>query len=292
VHPFVDCGTAAILAVVRDADGLVFAREFDTSAEVPVESATDDRAKLIAGLHEFANWLEANPWAPIARTSGYLANVRFQVDLHGPGEIGADADVATVDGVRRIADQLGVKADEHLDDRTDVSIEIGSVSYSVIAWHKKGRPAERDAELERLRAENARLQAQVVQHYHSGGWTTGNAPGSCGAQCACGVTFDGFDTYAEAVEMVQQHIADPDGQSFTRADSEPDDPKPVSPARAPLHVGVMDDGGLVDVTAVEPVHYRFGMNPTVCGLKPGMVPKASADRRDVTCLDCLDGMPF
>jgi hypothetical protein len=43
-------------------------------------------------------------------------------------------------------------------------------------------------------------------------------------------------------------LGDPTGLAYSRADDEPDDPTPVSPARAPMHVGVMDDGGLVDVT--------------------------------------------
>jgi hypothetical protein len=120
----------------------------------------DDRARLIAGLREFADFLKANPWAPVTRTSGYLANANFQVDLHGPGPLGADADLDTVDRVRQIADWLGVKTSES-SDRTDASIQIGSVSYSVIAWHKSGRPDERDTELARLRARNAELESQL-----------------------------------------------------------------------------------------------------------------------------------
>jgi hypothetical protein len=40
--------------------------------------------------------------------------------------------------------------------------------------------------------------------------------------------------------------------NYSRTDSEPGDPTPVSPARAPLHVGVVDDGGLVDMTLSKP----------------------------------------
>lgn len=36
----------------------------------------------------------------------------------------------------------------------------------------------------------------------------GGVPGGCGAECACGVTFDGFDTLAEATEFLSRHIAD------------------------------------------------------------------------------------
>lgn len=45
---------------------------------------------------------------------------------------------------------------------------------------------------------------------------------------------------------------DASGMDYTRADSEPDDPTPVSPARVPLHTGgVVDGGQLVDETMPE-----------------------------------------
>ena len=47
--------------------------------------------------------------------------------------------------------------------------------------------------------------------------------------------------------------ADPLGLAYTRADDEPDDPTPVSPARVPMHNGGMTDDGLVDETPAEPV---------------------------------------
>lgn len=43
-------------------------------------------------------------------------------------------------------------------------------------------------------------------HKHIGGSAGG--PGECSAECACGTTFDGFDTHAEAVALLEQHIAD------------------------------------------------------------------------------------
>lgn len=45
------------------------------------------------------------------------------------------------------------------------------------------------------------------EHQHVEGSTGG--PGECSAECACGVTFDGFDTHAEAIACLDQHIADP-----------------------------------------------------------------------------------
>jgi hypothetical protein len=43
-------------------------------------------------------------------------------------------------------------------------------------------------------------------HCQVSGWT--GPPGKCGAQCACGTTFDGFDSIAEAVAQLERHIAD------------------------------------------------------------------------------------
>jgi hypothetical protein len=45
------------------------------------------------------------------------------------------------------------------------------------------------------------------------------------------------------------HGADETGLNYTRADSEPDDPTPVSPARVPLHTGSVVDG---DVLVTDP----------------------------------------
>lgn len=131
-----------------------------TQTVTPTERADElqaKRAHFINGLREFADWLTENPWAPTMRDSGYFQHARLQINLHGPaGDHDATAD--TIARVREIADRLGVKVDESLNDRTDASIEIGSVSYSVIAWHRDGRPDPRDAE---LRARVAELEAST-----------------------------------------------------------------------------------------------------------------------------------
>lgn len=49
---------------------------------------------------------------------------------------------------------------------------------------------------------------EEVEHYHQSASTGG--PGECSASCACGTTFDGFDTVSEAIEQLNQHIANPD----------------------------------------------------------------------------------
>lgn len=44
----------------------------------------------------------------------------------------------------------------------------------------------------------------LVEHYHTGG--AAGLAGENAADCACGVTFDGFDTHAEAVDALNAHI--------------------------------------------------------------------------------------
>jgi hypothetical protein len=102
--------------------------------------------------------------------------------------------------------------------------------------------AAKEAELEKLRAEVAELRAvagdercpdcgeslreiglgtlghipgeicapadEVSEHYETSGWT-GGVDGS-GVACACGTTFDGFDSLAEAGEQLKHHIQNPD----------------------------------------------------------------------------------
>lgn len=122
-----------------------------TSETVQPAEVVDQRAKFVAGLREFAAWVEERPWVPITR-QGWTdhQNVRIQVDLEGQEGL---------DQVWSIGERLGAKVREELDDRTCVDVRIGAAAYTVIAWHRDGRPGE----LEKLRAELAELKAQAGQ---------------------------------------------------------------------------------------------------------------------------------
>lgn len=48
------------------------------------------------------------------------------------------------------------------------------------------------------------ITALDAEHYESGGW--GGVPGECGAECACGAAYDGFDTLGEAIAMLREHV--------------------------------------------------------------------------------------
>lgn len=115
--------------------------------------------------------------------------------------------------------------------------------------------AQKDIELERLRTRVAELESRaagvtpepIAEHYETGGWK-GEGAGTCGIECACGVTYDGFDSLAEAKLQLSWHIADPSGQDYGRADTaDQADPTPTGP-REPLHTGGMTEQGLVDET--------------------------------------------
>lgn len=154
------------------------------------------RAAQVAAIHEFAEWLAANPDMPVPTLS-------FHRHLHDSD----GTETENLDTVRNLAVGLAVGTDEHLDDRTVLRVKVNEhVWYEVFAWHKGGRG--NIGELARLRARIAELEGTT----------------------------------------------DPDatGLTYTRADSEADDPTPVSPARVPLHTGSVVDGDVLVTDDPEP----------------------------------------
>lgn len=152
-----ELGDAAVLAVCRDERGLVYSRDFGADMGILVERPTDERAARIAEIRQLADWLERNPWVPMP----YGIDAWQQV---GNEEIRDDlSPAAGLHLVREVADRIGVEADESAHDHTEVRIKFGKrTEYKLLSWHKAGRPGAvdpRDAELERLRAENAALKS-------------------------------------------------------------------------------------------------------------------------------------
>ncbi|GIF14833.1 hypothetical protein [Actinoplanes teichomyceticus] len=183
------------------------------------------RASQISALHDFAHWLAANPDVPLP------------IDIFGQKQMAhpnfADG-ISPAEGLTRVRDfaaRHGVEVDESKPDRTSAEVRFGIVRYSLLTWHEDGRPGvpdERDAEIERLRAEVAELRA--------------GRSSRCGGDCTLPAGHSGEHAFRDDL-----------GLTYTRADSEPDDPTPVSPGRggAPA-VGAVTDGGLVDETPDEP----------------------------------------
>jgi len=48
-------------------------------------------------------------------------------------------------------------------------------------------------------------ETMTARHYEASGWK-GVEPDSCGVACACGVTYDGFDSLADAAQVLSVHI--------------------------------------------------------------------------------------
>jgi hypothetical protein len=192
-------------------------------AEEPVRVLTADelaairkqaeRAQRIADIRAFADWLEANPWVPMPH--------HLYGSKHVNGLAGELDDVAALATVREIATRLGVETDESADDRTRMKFNVGRFEYSLLAWHKDGRPVEAAPVVEDERCGTCGESLREI-----GRGTLGHVPGE-----ACAPVDDlGF--------------------GYSR---ELDDPTPVSPARGgPVHRGgVVDGGQLVDETPAE-----------------------------------------
>lgn len=130
-----------------------------TDPTVPPADDAAKRSAAIADLRAFADFLARNPWAP-------LPQANLQADLQENADDFWNGGAAGVAELRRIADAMGEKPEEHLTDRTQVKRQFGGLQYQVITWHTAGRPDERDprdVELERLRAEVAELRAAAVR---------------------------------------------------------------------------------------------------------------------------------
>jgi hypothetical protein len=203
-----------------------------------------------------------------------------------------------------------VFASRQVDGDSGAGVELVAYAY------RKAEPAE---------------PAPVAEHYEARGWKgEGDGTGTCGVQCACGVTYDGFDSLAEASTFLALHIADPAGQDYGRADTaEADDPTPVSGGRIQPHTGEMvgttRDARLVEADAPEPEGrvigraavdtteaddsesgFRFGQHDdkplhflefsgesTVCGVATLSIPQGegyTAGRDFVTCPTCRKGL--
>jgi hypothetical protein len=171
---FVETGYSSPQVARMDADDHVWILTEEMLAEARSQA---ERAQRIADIRKLADWLEERPWMPL---------LDLDVNRHLYG----------LDGYRTVvemAERLGVPLEKTLDDRTRLVFRKGPLTFTLLVWHKDGRPAE-------------------------------PAPA--------------------AVED------DPTGLNYTRAETDEDDPTPVSPARG-LHIGAVTEGGLVDETPAE-----------------------------------------
>jgi hypothetical protein len=203
-----------VLVVYEDPDGRpatlhLYATDLlplATFAEISAVSEDKRRYAVADQLRSLALLIDGTV-LPMSRRYASNPKLEFHVD-----------DLATVEYV---ADKLGVEIKVNSAGRHSAYYRpAGPDSLVVGEWFVY---VEKAAESE------PEPVAAPAEHHQSGGWKS-TAPGTCGAECACGVTFDGFDTLAEAVELVERHIADPEGRAYSRETEDP--------AAAPVPDGV------------------------------------------------------
>jgi hypothetical protein len=138
-QPFTDSSGPGVYLTYRYANGAI--QSFGAGPATPFEIISEtqlahirteaERARKIADIRTVADWLEANPDIPMAYGIG------GQADLSDSQSYSA----AEVDAVRAFAEKHGGEFREG-EDHTSARVRFGDVTYSLISWHKDGRPAE------------------------------------------------------------------------------------------------------------------------------------------------------
>jgi hypothetical protein len=102
-----------------------------TAEEIAGHKGDAERARKIADIRAFADWLEANPEIPMAYGIGGQADVS-ESTTYSAAEIRA---------VKAFAEKHGGEFRKSKD-HASARVRFGDVTYSLISWHKDGRPAE------------------------------------------------------------------------------------------------------------------------------------------------------
>lgn len=143
-RPYTEFGRREItvLAVLAETDKpLRYDREPNhhfrmvTAEEQAEAKGRAERAKGIADIRAFADWLEANPGLPLSRLDMQVSPGSLEALPHlDVWDSGAEGRAE----LRRWADIMGEPVRDGAD-RTDVTKRFGGVEYRAIAWHKDGR---------------------------------------------------------------------------------------------------------------------------------------------------------
>lgn len=244
-----------------------------------------ERAKRVANIRAFADWLEANPAVPAPW--GMSAYEHWHVGENAP-------DVATgIARLRSLADQLGVKVDESRSENTDFTVPFGDVEYRLIFWHKDGRPVATKPE------PVAEAHPSWPTEQELKPWET-LAP----AAAALAESVKRIDPDS-SMEAHYDAEADPIGLNYGRGDEGESTPLPAS-RRFDPHTGGMTADGLVDDDADDdeggfafgqdddkPLHFLADGTSTVCGMAWSAMPRGegyTSDRDAVTCPACVNGL--
>jgi hypothetical protein len=105
---------------------------------------------------------------------------------------------------------------------------------------------------------------QAIEHKQVAGWKSGDGTdddgmGTCGVECACGVTYDGFTSLAEASAMLERHIAQETAAELP--------PLPVDPERAAFCDGLEQIAAFLREHPAVPLPY-IGSTQAGGGIRP------------------------
>lgn len=195
---------------------------------------------------DFDAWLatanaEADAAVPGAvDTAAALDALKQRADAAGL-ILGPGPDEATPEGAtptrRRVKDTDGVVFTEHPSGRWVMEDDPDSYIRLIDTWDSYEQLLGDAVELTELEPAPAYTEDEVNPTYpgvHELASAWGGVPGECGASCACGETYDGFDTIAEATAFLDRHYVK--ANAATGTDLEPvtaDDLAPIGPDRMP-----------------------------------------------------------
>jgi hypothetical protein len=194
------------------------AADVDQADDQPTPQ-TEGRAAVVAGFRQLADLIERTDlpipdlWH-LGQSAGWAT---FIGDSFVPRYTSTDE---AVDRLRAWAEECGVEhrtRDVGADVYHNVDVRLGGVSVElsyivtaaatpeVAAAVADGPAATPTFELGPVLDHD--LDGPVeLEHEHTGG--AAGSPGENEAWCACGVTYAGFDTHAEAMAMLEAHIAE------------------------------------------------------------------------------------
>lgn len=191
--------------------GEVLAR-FSEGQDVPRSAADEDGRTVVTTVPEHEIRIQQMPGGPI--------EVRCSCGRWGG--VAPSVKVAERDGARHVEKQTATEGERRAWWRGYAAAWRDATSHSTTAAdaHAAGYLEAAGGYLETVRAmlpEQYRPAAMAeeaatvvetatvgIEHMQVAGW--GGVPGECGVECACGVTYDNFDTIAEASELLDQHI--------------------------------------------------------------------------------------
>lgn len=210
-------GEARVLVVT--VDGAASNHEPDemfmlgTAEEIVVAERRRERDAVIADIRALADWYEQHPDVP----APLAVDARIHLDkpnLSDAEKRRAIEAVAAAMGVEVKQSGRTLSARYAIADFNPARVEVG-----VSVWlDDEQEPSPLDvlpggADNEHQEDSHGTFTVllpepgeQKPAHYEAGGWKGGGDKGGCGVECACGVTYDGFDSLAEAAALLTKHI--------------------------------------------------------------------------------------